>query len=273
VAPLLDLLQVISLAIMQGLTEFLPISTSAHLVLPSMLFGWPPQSLTLDVAMHAGSLVAVVAYFRQDLAHFGAGLWSWFREGRADVYVRLMAQVLTATLPIVALGILLRDWVQPNPRSLLLIAATTVGFGALLWVADTRVPRAGATEFEVSWRDALLIGCLQMLAIVPGTSRSGITITAALLLGLSREAASRFAFLLAIPTILGTTALGTIGAIRLHSAVAWNEVAIGFSLSAVTSYLSIHYFLKWIERTGMTPYVAYLLALGMGLLIVGLYRG
>ena len=258
---------------MQGLTEFLPISTSAHLVLPSMLFGWPPQSLALDVAMHAGSLVAVVAYFRQDLVHSGAGLWNWFREGRADVYVRLMAQVLTATLPIVALGILLRDWVQPNPRSLFLIAATTIGFGALLWVADTRVPRSGATEFEVSWRDALLIGCLQMLAIVPGTSRSGITITAGLLLGLSREAASRFAFLLAIPTILGTTALGTIGAIRLHSEVAWNEVAIGFALSALTSYLSIHYFLKWIERTGMTPYVAYLLALGAGLLIVGLYRG
>jgi len=105
---------------------------------------------------------------------------------------------------------------------------------------------------------------------MPGISC--ITITAGLLLGLSREAASRFAFLLAIPTILGTTTLGTIGAVRLHSAVAWNETLIGFSLSAVTSYLSIHYFLKWIERTGMAPYVAYLLALGAGLLIVGLYR-
>jgi undecaprenyl-diphosphatase len=268
----LDLIQVISLAVMQGLTEFLPISTSAHLVLPSMLFGWPPQGLVLDVAMHAGSLAAVLVYFRHDVVHFGAGLWKWFREDQADVYVRLMAQVLTATLPIVALGILLRDWIEPNPRPLFLIAATTAGFGLLLWVADTRVPRSGSTEFEVSWRDALLIGCLQMLAIVPGTSRSGITITAGLLLGLSREAASRFAFLLAIPTILGTTTLGTIGAVRLHSAVAWNETLIGFSLSAVTSYLSIHYFLKWIERTGMAPYVAYLLALGAGLLIVGLYR-
>ena len=104
---------------MQGLTEFLPISTSAHLVLPSQLFGWPMQSLTLDIAMHFGSLVAVVAYFRHDLAHFGAGLWNWFREGEADVYVRLMAQVLTATVPIVALGVLLRDWVVPLPRSLL----------------------------------------------------------------------------------------------------------------------------------------------------------
>src|SRR6478752_565379 len=97
---LLDLFQVISLAIMQGLTEFLPISTSAHLVLPSMLFGWPPQGLVLDVAMHAGSLAAVLVYFRHDLAHFGGGLWNWFREGQADVYVRLMGQVLTATLPI-----------------------------------------------------------------------------------------------------------------------------------------------------------------------------
>ncbi len=269
----LDLFQVISLAIMQGLTEFLPISTSAHLVLPSVLFGWPRQSLILDVAMHAGSLAAVVVYFRHDLAHFSGGLWNWFREGQADVYVRLMAQVLTATLPIVALGILLRDWVEPNPRSLFLIAATTVGFGLLLWVADTRIPRSGTTEFEVSWRDALLIGCLQMLAIVPGTSRSGITITAGLLLGMSREAASRFAFLLAIPTLFGTTLLGTIGAMQLQAPVVWPEVCIGFSLAAVTSFLSIHYFLKWIERTGMAPYVAYLLALGAGLLIVGLYRG
>jgi undecaprenyl-diphosphatase len=205
--------------------------------------------------------------------HFGAGLWKWFRVGQADVYVRLMAQVVTATLPIVALGVLLRDWVEANPRSLFLIAATTVGFGLLLWVADRRTPRSGTTEFEVSWRDALLIGCLQMLAIVPGASRSGITMTAGLLLGMSREAASRFAFLLAIPTLLGTTTLGTIGAVQLRSSVAWDEVAIGFSLAALTSYLSIHYFLKWIERTGMAPYVAYLLVLGVGLLIVGLYRG
>jgi undecaprenyl-diphosphatase len=258
---------------MQGLTEFLPISTSAHLVLPSQLFGWPMQSLTLDIALHLGSLVAVVAYFRHDLTHFGAGLWNWFREGEADVYVRLMAQVVTATLPIVALGVLLRDWIEPHPRSLLLVAATTVGFALLMWVADTRVPRSGTSEFEVSWRDALLIGLLQMLAIVPATSRSGITMTAGLLLGLSREAASRFAFLLAIPTILGTTLLGTIGALQMHADVAWSEVLPGFSISAVTSYLSIHYFLKWIERTGMAPYVIYLLALGAGLMFVGTVRG
>jgi len=268
----LDLLQVISLALMQGLTEFLPISTSAHLVLPSQLFGWPMQSLTLDIAMHFGSLVAVVAYFRHDLQHFGAGLWNWFREGEADVYVRLMAQVLTATVPIVALGVLLRDWVVPLPRSFYLVAATTIGFALLLWVADTRIPRGATTEFEVSWRDALLVGLLQMLAIVPGTSRSGITMTAGLLLGMSREAASRFAFLLAIPTILGTTVLGVFGAIATHAGVDWSEILPGFIVSAAMSYLSIHYFLKWIERTGMTLYVVYLLAVGAGLLLVGSLR-
>ena len=257
---------------MQGLTEFLPISTSAHLVLPSQLFGWPMQSLTLDIALHAGSLVAVIAYFRHDLVHFGAGLWTWFREGEADVYVRLMAQVLTATLPIVVLGVLLRDWIEPHPRSLLLISATTIGFALLLWVADTRIPRTGTTEFEVSWRDALLIGLLQMLAIVPGTSRSGITMTAGLLLGMSREAASRFAFLLAIPTIFGTTLLGTFGAVHIDAHVAWEEILPGFFVSAVTSYLSIHYFLKWIERTGMTPYVIYLLVVGAALALIGTLR-
>ena len=269
----MDLLHVISLALMQGLTEFLPISTSAHLVLPSMLFGWPTQGLVLDVALHFGSLVAVVAYFRRDLLHFGAGLWRWIREGQADVYVRLMAQVVTATIPIVALGILLRDWIEPRPRSLVLIAATAIGFALLMWVADTRVERSGTTEFELSWRDALLVGLLQMLAIVPGTSRSGITITAGLLLGMSREAASRFAFLLAIPTILGTTTLGAIGATRLHLAIDWTHAIVGFAVSALVSFASIHYFLKWIERTGMAPYVAYLIAIGGILLGVASLRG
>ena len=269
----LDLLHVISLALMQGFTEFLPISTSAHLVLPSMLFGWPMQGLALDVALHFGSLVAVVAYFRRDLLHFGAGLWRWIREGQADVYVRLMAQVVTATIPIVALGILLRDWIEPRPRSLVLIAATAIGFALLMWVADTRIERSGTTEFELSWRDALLIGLLQMLAIVPGTSRSGITMTAGLLLGMSREAASRFAFLLAIPTILGTTTLGAIGTVRAHLVVDWSEAIVGFAVSGLVSFVSIHYFLKWIERTGMAPYVAYLLAIGAVLLGFGLLRG
>ena len=269
----LDLIQVISLAVMQGLTEFLPISTSAHLVLPSQLFGWPMQSLTLDIALHLGSLVAVVAYFRHDLAHAGAGLFNWLRDGETDVYVRLMAQVVTATLPIVALGVALRDWIEPHPRSLYLIAATTVGFAVLMWVADTRIARTGTSEFEVSWRDALLIGLLQMLAIVPGTSRSGITLTAGLLLGMSREAAARFAFLLAIPTILGTTVLGTIGAIQLDAVVVWGEALPAFALSALTSYASIHFFLKWVERTGLTPYVIYLLALGAGLVLTASLPG
>ena len=269
----LDLLQIISLALMQGLTEFLPISTSAHLVLPSMLLGWPMQGLVLDVALHFGSLLAVIAYFRQDLLHFGAGLWRWIREGQADVYVRLMAQVVTATIPILALGVLLRDWIEPRPRSLVLIAATAIGFALLMWVADTRVERSGTTEFELSWRDALLIGLLQMLAIVPGASRSGITITAGLLLGMSREAASRFAFLLAIPTILGTTTLGTIGAIRADLDVVWVDALTAVAVSAAVSFASIHYFLKWVERTGMAPYVAYLLAVGAVLLAVGLLRG
>lgn len=257
---------------MQGLTEFLPISTSAHLSLPSQLFGWPPQGLVIDIALHVGSFIAVVAYFRHDLGHVFAGLWDWFRDGEADVYVRLMAQLVTATLPIVGLGIVLRDWIEPHPRSLILIATTTIGFALLLWVADTRIARSGTSEFELKWRDALLIGCLQIFAIVPGTSRSGITMTAGLLLGMSREAASRFAFMLAIPTVLGTTMLGTISAIQSHLSVVWTDVLITLSISAVTSYLSIHYFLKWIERTGMTPYVIYRLAIGAALLIIGLYR-
>lgn len=266
----MDLLQVVVLALLQGLTEFLPISSSAHLVLPALLSEWPDQGLVFDIAVHAGSLLAVLWYFRADLDRFVTSAWQFSRHGVADDHARLLGRVLIATLPIVVLGYLLHDWVEMHAREVLVIATTTIGFAVLLWIADRRVARPGRSEFQLSLRDALLIGGMQVLAIVPGTSRSGITITAALLLGLSREASARFAFLLAIPTILGAATLATLDAIEGRSPVPWRDVLLGFALSAVASYVAMHYFVKLIERTGMLPYVVYRLILGGALLIVGL---
>lgn len=268
----LDQIHVIALALLQGLTEFLPISSSAHLVLAARLVSWSAQGPVFDAALHAGSLLAVIVYFREDLAQVLRSLWSWFRDGEADVYVRLLAQVVTATIPIVVMGLLLRDWIETNSRSVFIVASTTIGFAALMWVTDTRIARSATTEFELSWRDALLIGCIQILAIVPGTSRSGITIAAGLLLGMSREASSRFAFLLAIPTIAGAAALDTIGALENHMTAPVSHVLIGFTVSALMSFLAIRFFISRIERTGLTPYVAYLLVLASVLLGVGLYQ-
>lgn len=266
----MDLLQVVVLALIQGLTEFLPISSSAHLVLPGLLTDWPDQGLVFDIAVHAGSLLAVLVYFRDDLDRFVASARQFSRHRRADDHARLLGCVLIGSLPIVVLGFLLRDWVELHTRAVLVIATTTIGFAVLLWIADQRVARPGRTEFQLTVRDALVIGSMQVLAIVPGTSRSGITITAALLLGLSREASARFAFLLAIPTILGAATLATLDAIEGRSPVPWRDVAIGFALSAIASYVAMHYFVKLIERTGMLPYVIYRLILGGALFIVGI---
>lgn len=267
----MDLMQIIVLALIQGLTEFLPISSSAHLVLPSLLTDWPDQGLAFDIALHAGSLTAVVYYFRGDLQQFLLSFWQWFREGEADAYVRLIGQVIIATIPIVIMGLLLRDWIETHSRALFVMAATSIGFAILMWIADSRVERPGISEFQLSWRDALLIGCLQMLAIIPGTSRSGITITAGLLLGMTREASARFAFLLAIPTIAGAATLGSVAAYRTGQSIPWSDVAVGFGLSALVSYVAIHYFIKLIERTGLLPYVIYRLAMGAVLIGFGMF--
>ncbi len=264
-------MQVIVLALIQGLTEFLPISSSAHLVLPALLTDWPDQGLAFDIALHAGSLAAVLYYFRGDLQQFVLSFWQWFREGEVDAYMRLIGQVVIATIPIVIMGLLLRDWIEMHSRALFVMAATSIGFAILMWIADRRVERPGISEFQLSWRDALLIGCLQMLAIVPGTSRSGITITAGLLLGMTREASARFAFLLAIPTIAGAATLGSIAAYQTGLTIPWGDVAIGFGLSAVVSYLAIAYFIKLVERTGLLPYVIYRLAMGAVLIGFGVF--
>jgi undecaprenyl-diphosphatase len=268
----MDIIQVIILALIQGLTEFLPISSSAHLILPAELTDWPDQGLAFDIAVHAGSLTAVMVYFRSDLARFLQSLWNWLTRREYDVYVRLVGQVVLATLPIVLLGLLLRDWIEEHSRSYYVIAATTIGFGLLLWIADDRAVDHGATEYELSWRDALVIGCLQILAIVPGTSRAGITITAGLLLGMSREGAARFSFLLSIPTILGAATLGAWSGVKEGIGVPWSDVLVGFTLSGITAFICIHFFIKLIERTGMRPYVYYRLVLGtvlIGLGVVG----
>ena len=265
----MDIIQVIVLALIQGLTEFLPISSSAHLILPAELTDWPDQGLAFDIAVHAGSLTAVMVYFRADLVRFLQSLWRWLSRREYDVYVRLVGQVALATLPIVLLGLLLRDWIEAHSRSYYVIAATTIGFGLLLWIADDRAVDKGATEYELSWRDALVIGCLQILAIVPGTSRAGITITAGLLLGMSREGAARFSFLLSIPTILGAATLGAYSGIKEGFGVPWSDVLVGFTLSGITAFVCIHFFIKLIERTGMRPYVYYRLVLGTVLIGLG----
>ncbi|NIC05409.1 undecaprenyl-diphosphate phosphatase [Billgrantia bachuensis] len=266
----MDWLQVVVLSVIQGLTEFLPISSSAHLILVPVLTDWNDQGLVFDVAMHLGSLLAVVFYFRHDLRRMGAS-WvkslrgSTLREGSDDPDARLAWWVLLATIPVCAVGFALHDVIEVSMRSPLLIGYSLIVFGLLLGYADWR-KRSGRSEYQLTLLDAMLIGLAQVLALIPGTSRSGITITAALLLGLSREGAARFSFLLSIPVTALAAGLEIVGLVQVPREIDWQAMAMGVVLSGISAYLCIHYFIAFIKRIGMQPFVVYRIVLGLWLL-------
>ena len=223
----MDPIQAIVLAIVQGLSEFLPISSSGHLILVPHFFGWPDQGLAFDVAIHMGTLLAVVSYFRVQLL---AMLRAWFvslagRELTPDG--RLAWCVVLGSIPVAVVGWLFGDVIERLLRNPLFVAATLSGFGLLMWLAD-RLGRRQRDEYSVGWRDALLIGCAQALALMPGTSRSGVTMTMARTLGLTREGAARFSFLLAVP---GTAMAGGYELLKLleqpAGSVNWSMMSLG----------------------------------------------
>ncbi len=261
----MDTLQIALLALLQGLTEFLPISSSAHLILAPSLGEWADQGPAFDVAVHLGTLLAVVTYFRHELRAMARD-WTLSVLRRESVgESRLAWAVLLGTIPVGLAGLLFKDFIETALRSPLVIAWATIGFGLLLWWADARGRRV-RDEHTLSWRDVAVIGVAQALALIPGTSRSGITMTAGLMLGLTRQAAARFSFLLSIPVIVLASGLHTLALARAEHAVAWGELLLGLGISAAAAYLCIHLFLSLLERVGMFPFVVYRLALGLWLL-------
>ena len=258
----MDFLQVVALAVVQGVTEFLPISSSAHLILISHFAGWQDQGLAFDAAVHLGSLAAVLVYFRRELADVAESALHL----RRDASTALLGRVAVATLPVVVAGAVFKPWIETELRSIEVIATSTIAFALALWWADRRGGEE-RDENALTVSQAALIGVAQAMALVPGTSRAGITITAALLLGLSRQGAARFSFLLAIPAIAGAALLSATDAATGAHAPAWDDLAIGFALSALCAYACIAGFIALVHRTGMTPYVLYRIALGTLLLL------
>jgi undecaprenyl-diphosphatase len=257
----MDTLQAVMLALLQGLTEFLPISSSAHLILMPRLVGWEDQGLAFDVAVHVGTLLAVVTYFRHELAKMLVDCLQFIAGGKPTPEARLAGLVLLATLPVAITGLLLHDFIETYLRSPLVIAVTTVVFGLLLWWTDWHGRRRwGESSLRIS--DALVIGLAQVLALVPGTSRSGITMTAGLALGLTRSAAARFSFLLSVPVILMAGGYETLRLAQQPGPVAWDVLFLGTAVAAISAWLCVHYFLKLVDRIGMLPFVVYRLALG-----------
>lgn len=248
--------QAVLLAILQGLTEFLPISSSAHLVIPSLLLGWPDQGLAFDVAVHVGTLSAVVFYYRADLARMADGWLRSLAGGPVSDDSRLVWYLALATVPAVLVGLFAGDYIEAQLRSLPVIATTTLVFGLLLWVADRHAGSAAAGA-PLTLSVALLIGVAQGIAPIPGVSRSGITITAALLLGMSRQAAARFSFLLSIPVIAGAGLLKGLELAAADAAVDWLLLAMATLISGITAYLCIALFLRLLDRVGLMPFVYY----------------
>lgn len=260
----MDWLHAVLLAFIQGLTEFLPVSSSAHLILLPVLTDWPDQGLAFDVALHLGSLGAVVMYFRHELVGM---IRSWSRSvsGKGtDDDARLAWWVIVATVPVCLAGLVFQDIIEAQLRSPLVLAFGLIVFGVLLGYADWR-QRGQRNESAMGLKDALWIGLAQAVALIPGTSRSGITMTAALLLGFNREAAARFSFLLSIPVIVLAGGLQIYQLSSVPVAVDWSAMAIGVVSSAISAYLCIHFFLAFIRRIGMQPFVIYRLLLGVAL--------
>ena len=253
------------LALIQGLTEFLPISSSAHLILPSAIFGWPDQGLAFDVAVHFGSLGAVILSLRFEIQRILRGMLVGF-GCRYPRHARLGWLIGLATLPAVFSGLATKAFVESLLRSELVIALATIGFGILLWRAHFKSGRKGLSHIDLKY--ALVIGFAQALALIPGTSRSGITLTAGLWLGLSRKAAAKFSFLLSIPIILGAASLKTKDLIESSEIVSWDILFIGVVISFISAYACVRLFLKWFEAIGLLPFVAYRLALGLILLVL-----
>lgn len=263
----MDIIQIIALALLQGLTEFLPISSSAHLILLPIIAGWEDQGLAFDVAVHVGTLAAVIFYFRKTIREL---IYDWFRSVQQRQTVgesKLAWAVIIGTLPVGLAGLLLGDLIEIFLRSPLVIAATTILFGLLLGWADWKGKRE-RSEHEMRWKDILIIGLMQALALIPGTSRSGVTMTAALMLGLTREAAARFSFLLSIPVIFLAGSLETLKLIEADQSTDWYALTVGALFSALSAYLCIFLFLKLLERIGMWPFVIYRLLLGAILLFI-----
>jgi undecaprenyl-diphosphatase len=261
----LTTLQIIILAIVQGLTEFLPISSSGHLVLVPYLFQWTDQGLAFDVAVHVGSLAAVCIFFRKDIASLLSGGVQVLGGNVKTAESRMALAIALGTIPAALAGLLFASWIEQNLRDPAVIVYTLAGYGILMALAD-RYGRRERNISGVGFKDAFIIGCAQALALVPGTSRSGVTITAARILGFERQDAARFSFLLSAPVILLAAGYKFVEMIASDVSVEWGQLGLGVLVSCVVAYISIEFFMRVVTRIGLAPFAIYRLILAAGIL-------
>lgn len=262
----MTLLQILVLALIQGLTEFLPVSSSAHLILGSKLFAWPDQGLVLDVAVHVGTLLAVLIYFRSTIAELAVAWWRPDGSPANERHRQMGKLLLLASVPVILVGAMLHGQIEQYLRDVRVIAGATLVFGILLWIADARFPRSLKLR-DMNLKPAALIGLAQVFALIPGASRSGVTMTMGRMLGYNADAAARFSFLLAIPVIAAAGGYGLSRMVRHSAAVDWGQFGLAVAASAVAGWVCIAAFLALLRHIGLVPFIIYRLALGAVLLV------
>lgn len=272
----MPLFHIIILAIVQGLSEFLPISSSGHLILTHHLLGntgnmWG-EALTMDIAVHVGTLIAIIIYCWKDLMAMLKGCIRVATGNAKDKNeIRLVGFLIVGSIPVLALGFTFHMMEPAWARSLPVAAWSLIIFGILLGIADKFMPTVRTVE-TMTLKDAILIGLAQMLALIPGTSRSGITMTAARGLGFSRVEAARFSFLLAVISVSGAGAVGILEFLEKPSAELLTEMAIGAIVSCLAALAAMHFLMRWLVNNSFMPFVVYRVLLGIVLLVM-IYGG
>lgn len=270
-----DLLEAAILGTVQGLTEFLPVSSSGHLILVPRLFGWEDRGLAFDVGLHLGTLLALLGYFWRDWLRMARAAWADVstRGGAVAGYSadsRLLLYIVAGSVPAGVVGLLFADWIEENARQPWLVAITLTAAGIVILAAD-RLSRRERTLEGVTLRDALVIGVAQASALIPGVSRSGATISAGLFLHFSRDSAARFAFLLGTPAFVGA-ALVTFADLGGSESLQYDELAAGFVTSALVGLAAIHGLLRFLRTQTLLPFVYYRFAVAALTLAIGAVR-
>jgi len=264
-------LQILILAAIQGITEFLPISSSGHLILVPNFTGLRDQGLMMDVAVHVGTLMAVMLYFWRDIFGMATASLRIFRQmadhRKFDAEFWLFCKLIIATLPVILVGFYVNKYMGTNLRTLEIIGWTTLCFGVLLFSAD-KINMTVRKMQHISFHGALFIGLMQAIALIPGTSRAGITMTAARFLGVERQDAARFSLLLSIPTIIGAGALKGYELSQSANTVLINDVLMLAGLSFLFALVAISLLMVWLRRASFTPFVIYRILLGAVLLSI-----
>jgi len=256
----MGMMQLIVLAVVQGLTEFLPVSSSGHLVLVPSIFGWTDQGLTFDVAVHFGSLIAVCVFFRFDIVALLRGTRAIVTGDVKADDARMVWYLGIGTIPAAVAGLLFAGWISANLRDPMIVVVTLAGYGTLMALAD-RFASSERNITDVRIRDALIIGFAQALALIPGTSRSGVTITTGRLLGIARQDAARFSFLLSVPVIFLATIYEAVILLTGEIQVAWDNLGLAALISAIVAYISIEFFMRVVNAIGLLPFAIYRLLL------------